>query len=144
MVQNFREIAKNPMNKIFYDKNFLITSFIVNTATLRPPCGQFMLSPRPQLHMARRWASMLHVERDETCTGFLFAFSTFCCHLFGHVFNVVVRYKKEVVWTKVFAALVGNFCSFSKVSVQSLYIVSSDLTLRFRQFIRSLVSHAYT
>ena len=53
-----------------------------------------------------------------------------------------IRYKKEVAWTKVLAGLVGNFAHFLKVNVQSLYIVSSDLILRFRQFTRSLVLHA--
>jgi hypothetical protein len=48
-----------------------------------------------------------------------FAFSAFCCRLFGYIFNMVVwrvRYKKkkEVVWTKVLADLAGNFCSFSE------------------------------
>ena len=44
-----------------------------------------------------------------------------------------IRYKtKEVVWTKVFADMVGKFAQFLKVSVQSLHIVSSDFNTSFQ------------
>ena len=45
---------------------------------------------------------------------FLLLCSYFCCHLFGNLFNEVIQYKKEIVWTKVLADLVGNFGSYSE------------------------------
>ena len=76
-------------------------------------------------------------------------FRTFCCCLFGHLFNVVVggfdTRSKLFGWIKVLVDLVGNFCSFSESMrrVCTSYIFSSNSTLYFRQFTRSLVSHAY-
>ena len=73
VVQNFREIAENPINEIFCDKNFVIATFFVITAAVRRPCGQkFMLSPRPQLHVGRLGvgqtigARQLQCEENET------------------------------------------------------------------------------
>ena len=53
MVQNFHEIADNPIIENFYDKNFVITIFFCDyhhaMASVRT------LSLRPQLHVAQRW-----------------------------------------------------------------------------------------
>ena len=76
-------------------------------------------------------------------------FRTFCCHLLGHLFNVVVgRFntkRKLFGRSRVFVDLVANFCSFSesKRRVCTLCIFNSDSTLHFRQFTRSLVLHSY-
>ena len=55
MVQNFREIAENPINENFRDKTFVIATFFRDYRHGAAPVrrGQFMLSPRPQLHVAR-------------------------------------------------------------------------------------------
>jgi hypothetical protein len=56
VVQKFREIAENPMNENFCDKNFVIATFFRDyrhVAPWRRACEQFTLLPRPQLHVAR-------------------------------------------------------------------------------------------
>ena len=58
MVQNFREIAENPMIENFRDKNFVIATFFRD---YHRAAASVTLSLRPQLHMARRWASTVQV-----------------------------------------------------------------------------------
>ena len=77
----------------------------MNTAVPQHLCGQFTLSPRPQLHMARRWACTVHasVRRKKLDKTYTFAYSAFCCRLFGHLFNVVVsgfNTRMEVILDK--------------------------------------------
>ncbi|MCG8626104.1 MAG: hypothetical protein MJE68_29415, partial [Proteobacteria bacterium] len=54
MVQNFREIAENPMIENFRDKNFVIATFFRDSHRARAATS-VTLSLRPQLHVAQRW-----------------------------------------------------------------------------------------
>ena len=51
MVQNFREIAGNPININFRDKNFVIATFFRDCCRRAPLPGRIRFS-RPQLHIA--------------------------------------------------------------------------------------------
>ena len=56
--QNFREIAGNPINLNFRDKNFVIATFFVICRRRAPLAGRTRF-PRPQLHVARRSGTIL-------------------------------------------------------------------------------------
>ena len=87
MVQNFREIAENYMNVNFHDKDFVIATFFRDYRGARADNSRCR-----SVHNSYTWR-WLPLQRG--------------CRR--------IQYKKkEVVWTKVLADLVGNFCSFSE------------------------------
>ena len=93
VVQNLHEIAENHKNVNFRVKNFCDRYiFFVITAMLRRPCAWTINSRCRSTHNSYTW-HWLPLQRG-------------CWRM--------VDKKKEVVWTKVLADLVGNFCSFSK------------------------------
>ena len=55
VVQNFREIAENPINENFRDKNFVIATFFRDYPRVRVAAPvPVRTTPRPQLHVAQR------------------------------------------------------------------------------------------
>ena len=121
VVQNFHEIAENPMTENFHDKHFVIATFFMITTAPRHPCRQFTLSFCPQLHMAwRQAAGQSEKKRNQikTYTGLSFCLQRL---LLSSVWTSLqrgcwrIRYKtKDIVWTEILADLVSNFCSFSE------------------------------
>ena len=91
MVQNFREIAENPIIENFRDKNFVIATFFREYHCAAAPV-RTVNADNSCCSSAHNFTWLVEKKLDKTYIYIwaLSALSAFCCRLFGHLFNVVV------------------------------------------------------